>query len=222
MRYFEKRTLLDLNDRSVIDIPCPEHVVNQAENDRTKRTNDAKVHRGDGHFPGGRPETEEHSNRHINQGEGVDSDSEDPGEVERTPDKLSTDGVDDGGFTASGVADATRAATVKQETGDHHVGKIKTGDRHGDEIVEGYLRTDVDEGQETHDTRGQKNCIDWDCGGAVNLKFKPSIYWYCGEDHTRMSNKYVPDSRVASPESHGPERRTKTGGMPRPTCQPML
>lgn len=119
-----RSTLINLHNRTIIYLPRTEHIINQTENNRTERANNTKVHRRDGDFPGRRPETKEHGDGHVDHSERVDGNAEEAGQVERAPDELGADGVDDGGFAAARVADSACAAAVEEEAGDHHVGKI--------------------------------------------------------------------------------------------------
>ena len=57
--------------------------------------------------------------------------------MEGAPDELCAGRIDDGIVAAFGAADAACAAPVEEEAGDDHVGEVKAGDRHGDEVIEG-------------------------------------------------------------------------------------
>lgn len=108
------KDLLYLHNRTVIYLPCPENVVDQAEQDHTNGSNNTEIHRLNRDNPRWRPEGEENSDGHVNECEAVDQDTPDTRQVEWSPHKLRTDSVDNLGVTASDIADATGAATVEE------------------------------------------------------------------------------------------------------------
>lgn len=90
-----------LHDRPAIDISRSDIVVEKTEDDSSHSPNDTKVHSLNSHHPRWWPEAEEDSYCHVNQSPGVDKNTPDAGQMERSPDELCASGVDDSGIAAA-------------------------------------------------------------------------------------------------------------------------
>jgi hypothetical protein len=106
--------LLNFHDRAIVHLSSPNSVVNETEENHTNRSDNAEVHSLNSDNPRWRPETEEDGNSHVDERKGIDQNAPDAWQVEWSPHKLCTDSVDDGGIAASGIADATSAASPEK------------------------------------------------------------------------------------------------------------
>lgn len=116
-----QQDLLNFHDRPIVYLSCSNGVVYKAKADHTNSSYYAEVHSLDSNSPRGRPEAEENCNSHVDESKGIDQDAPNTWQMEWAPDKLRADSVDNCRVAASGIADATRAASVEEQTSDDHV-----------------------------------------------------------------------------------------------------
>lgn len=83
----------DLNDRAGVSFSCKKDIISHRKHNDRSRHDDGIIHRSGLHWRRDGPEAEEEDYQSESDGEDVDEDSEDAGEVEGSPIEVSVVGI---------------------------------------------------------------------------------------------------------------------------------
>jgi len=105
----------DLHNGTVVEMSCPQHVIQCGQDYNTNRSNNAVVHCLDSDRGRNWPKAEKDGNGHVDKGVRIDNDAENARQVEWSPDESDADGVDNRLLSGVGKEDAACAPPVEKE-----------------------------------------------------------------------------------------------------------
>lgn len=137
----------------------PQNIIDNSQNDDTHSTHHTVIHIRHRHWQFSRPVTEEDDNHDVNHRIGVNQDTPDARDTERTPHELSARDIDHSVVTGIVVADGAAAPAPEKKNSHDQIGGVQTRDSHGDDVVEGDGGPDVDQTKQAADGHGEEDGV---------------------------------------------------------------